>query len=173
MHGGIKLVVVVLALASAFAKAQGVDISAPQHPGCMRQNASRLPAPECGMTKPPIITNKEMTMTTKFVIPTMSGDACQARVQIEYSQVASIARVKGTIENETCAASGGNFVIAARVRDAANETKTLEFTEQWLRDDDKILTFSSDYSIGDNVDLVRVQVLKVECKCAKLDKAEK
>ncbi len=72
----------------------------------------------------------------------------------------------GTIDNAVCAASGGSYDLAVSIRDANGETQTLEFTEAWHRSDDKTVEFTSDYEIGENVDLLRVRSRRIRCECA-------
>jgi hypothetical protein len=38
--------------------------------------------------------------------------------------------------------------------------------ETWQRDDDKDVSFSADYPIGENVDLVSARVRGLSCTCA-------
>ncbi|HZF30578.1 MAG TPA: hypothetical protein VE907_15790, partial [Gammaproteobacteria bacterium] len=77
----------------------------------------------------------------------------------------TLARLEGTIENRTCAASTGEYSVGLRVRDAGGEIKTLEFRETWRRADDQPLTIKSDYPIGENVDLVSVRTRSLHCEC--------
>lgn len=104
-----------------------------------------------------------------MTLPEMKKE-CQSKVSIEYWQAGPVAKVKGTIANETCAESGGSFVIVVTIKDKANETKTLEFPQTWMREDDQGVNFSGNYDIGDNVSLWEAHVSKVHCNCVKQEK---
>jgi hypothetical protein len=84
---------------------------------------------------------------------------------LEYSQWGTIARVQGTLNNETCAASAGQYEIAVRVKDENGEMRTLEFSETWQRNDDQPVTFTADYPIGENVELIRLNSRWLSCTC--------
>jgi hypothetical protein len=54
----------------------------------------------------------------------------------------------------------------ARVRGDSGETVPIEFGETWQRDDAKDVSFTTDYPIGENVELVNVRVRNLKCTCA-------
>ena len=56
--------------------------------------------------------------------------------------------------------------VVARVRDDSGEIKPLEFNETWQRNDATDVNFTSDYPIGDNVELMNVRVRNLKCTCA-------
>lgn len=91
---------------------------------------------------------------------------CEAIIKFEYTQRGAVARVEGTIGNETCPASSGSFTVSLRTSNDDFEQTTLDFHETWQRDDGENVSFSRDYDIGDNVDLIRVRTSKSMCKCA-------
>lgn len=91
---------------------------------------------------------------------------CEASMVLDYVQIGTSASVEGVIENEDCGASGGEYTIQARVRDETGETKTLDFPESWQRDDDQPVSFSAEYPIGTNVELVRIRSRGLRCECA-------
>ena len=112
------------------------------------------------------VARTEQEITTTIKVPAIESDACETAIRFEFSQRGTLARLQGTIENRTCAASAGEYSVAVRVRDAAGESKTLEFRESWQRADDQPVTFKSDYPIGDNVDLLNVRARPLRCTCA-------
>jgi len=96
---------------------------------------------------------------------------CQARAAIEYSQKNDITRVSGEITKEGCTAAGGDYTMAIRYRDENGEVHDLEFEEQWTSDNVSPVTFEADYTIGENVDLVRVRAKRLRCVCVESDDA--
>jgi len=107
----------------------------------------------------------EKEKTTTLILPAPKNTSCEASIQFAFSQRNTLARLEGTIENRTCAASTGEYSVGLRVRDAGGEIKTLEFRETWRRADDQPLTIKSDYPIGENVDLVSVRTRSLHCEC--------
>ena len=100
---------------------------------------------------------------------------CQARIALEYTQRNTVASVTGEIENDDCGASGGDYTMTVRFRDENGEVQNEEHEEQWQRDDDQVFAFEYEYTIGDNVDLIRVRARKIQCVCAEMpadDEAE-
>lgn len=94
-----------------------------------------------------------------------TGATCQPTMSITYEQRNDVARVEGTIENPTCAACSGDYTIAVRIRDASGEIKTLEFPGTWKRADDRPVSFTADYPIGMNVDVVSARSKSMHCVC--------
>lgn len=149
------------------------EASFPTLPGCVRQNSSRLAAPECGITVgSPIPVGQQLEHSITLTAPATETKACHATISLQYYQRNTIARVDGTIENESCAASGGSYVISASFRDAEGEVSTLGFPETWRREDSQPVTIGGDYGLGENVDLVRVRAADVRCICADSSEAE-
>ena len=107
----------------------------------------------------------EKEKTTTLTLPPPKNTSCEASIQFTFSQRNTQARLEGTIENRTCAASTGEYSVGLRVKDASGEIKTVEFREKWQRADDKPLTVKSDYPIGENVDLVNVRTRSLSCVC--------
>lgn len=99
-------------------------------------------------------------------VPQAMAAGCAAIMELEYSQRNTIANVRGTIDNEDCAASSGDYKLAVKIRDANGELKTLEFPETWQRLDDQPVEFKGEYPIGENVDLVNVRTKQMHCTCA-------
>jgi len=91
---------------------------------------------------------------------------CETEIIVEYFQRDTIARVTGLIENETCAASSGQYEVAIRVKDDDDEFVELEFSESWQRDDDQPVAFTADYAIGENVELIRLRTQGLRCTCS-------
>ena len=96
-----------------------------------------------------------------------SGPQCEATTLTEYQQRNNVARVNGTVSLAACpAGTTGTFTLVARVRDESGASTTIEFPETWQRDDTADHTFSTDYPIGDNVELMSVRVRNLKCTCA-------
>ena len=97
--------------------------------------------------------------------PQAYAGRCTAIMELEYSQRNTTARVSGTIQNEDCTASDGEYKLTFKIRDANGELKTLEFLESWQRQDDQPVELKGDYPIGENVDLVNVRAKMTRCTC--------
>lgn len=139
--------------------------------GCKGQVASRLSSDlDCGevqFQRDPIVIRTEIEAQPIVVeIPDLVVTDCEAIITFEYTQRGALARVEGTIENETCPASAGSFTVSIRTSNDNFEQATQEYQETWQRADDQPVSFSRDYEIGDNVDLIRVRTSKSMCKCA-------
>lgn len=91
---------------------------------------------------------------------------CEATLSLSYGQRNTIARVETLIDTADCASCSGNYSLVVAVRDANGERKTLKFDESWRRTDNQPLRFTKDYSIGANVDVVRVHAEGLHCICA-------
>jgi hypothetical protein len=100
------------------------------------------------------------------VAPPEAAPACVASVTTGYFQSNTVAKVESNIQIEGCTAASGKYTIAARIRDQAGETQTLEFEETFERADDQSMTVKRDYPIGENVELVNVRTRAVRCECA-------
>lgn len=130
-------------------------------------SASRTRSSQCGdeeTTAEPV--EEERTLTLTFDRPVLETAQCKATMNIEYLQIDTIARVTGVIGNEDCAASSGEYTIQARIRNESGETRTLDFTETWQRDDDQPVKVSAEYPIGQNVELLRLRSSGLRCECA-------
>lgn len=127
---------------------------------CMEAN-KRVPCENGSKTRVVV----EQDVSVKLEIKQKPTAACAATVDYEYQQRDTIAHVAGSIENTTCAASGGEYVLAATIRDAKGETTTLEFPQVWARADDQSVKLAHDLPIGPNVDLVNVRTRRVRCTC--------
>ena len=91
---------------------------------------------------------------------------CAATTTTEYQQRNTSARVDGAIAISDCTAASGAYKVLVRVKGANGESEVLEFDETWQRSDDRDVTFSADYPIGDNVELVSVRLRNLTCTCA-------
>lgn len=98
-------------------------------------------------------------------VPHAMATRCAAIMELEYSQRNTLVSLRGTIDNEECAASSGEYKLAVKIRDANGELKTLEFLESWQRQDDQPVEFKGEYAIGENVDLVSVRTKQMRCTC--------
>ena len=93
---------------------------------------------------------------------------CGASTTTRYQQRNTVARVNGTLEIHDCAAASGTFTVDVRVKDDSGVEKPLEFSQPWQRVDDQDVTFTADYPIGENVDLVSVSLRGLTCTCTDL-----
>jgi hypothetical protein len=97
-----------------------------------------------------------------FTVPTRQ---CQAFVALDFNQKNLLATVEGEVDNDTCGASSGSFVLSVRTTHDNGEQATQEYMQSWTRDDDQPVTFSADYPIEEDVVLV-VRAQRVRCTCA-------
>jgi hypothetical protein len=91
---------------------------------------------------------------------------CSASLEFEYQQKNTVAAVDSTLDTLDCGAASGGYTVLVRFRDANNELQSLEYPVTWQRDDDKVITASAEYVIGEDVDLVTVRPRKLRCLCA-------
>ncbi|MGP1609567.1 MAG: hypothetical protein ACTS5G_02590 [Burkholderiales bacterium] len=163
----LALAVVSLAIVAGASAQDGAGGRFGQAAACLRENASRLPADlDCGARPTDeVVISHEIEITTTLTTPEIVFTDCQAAIALEYSQRGAIARVQGEINNETCPASSGTFVVSIRTAADDGETLTTEYPETWQRSDAGTVSFSADYDIGENVELVRVRTLRSRCKC--------
>ncbi len=121
-------------------------------------------APSCDPSTKVVHIEKQRSFVLDLPAPDIKY--CAAAVGVEYTQRDTVVRVVSTIENSDCAASSGEYEISVRVRDANLDAKNLDFTEPWQRDDGKSQTFTHDYPIGTNADVLSVHGRSLECRCA-------
>ena len=108
----------------------------------------------------------EQRINFSFELAALGSLQCGATTTTEYQQLNTIARVSGTLEINDCAAASGAFEVEVLVKDDGGEEKPLEFSEAWQRSDDRDVSFTSDYPIGDNVELVSVRLRGLSCTCS-------
>jgi len=94
---------------------------------------------------------------------------CHARVSFEYSQQNTLAETSGTVDTRDCAAASGQFMLSARIRTDAGEIRILQQEKEWSRSDDQPVNFAGEFEIGENVDLVRVNVRGTKCICTETE----
>jgi hypothetical protein len=87
-------------------------------------------------------------------------------VQIRYEQRNTMARVDSTVAVASCAAASGEYKVTVRIRNEHGAVETLEFPQTWQRAEPGDAAATTDYPIGDNVELVGVRVSGVRCTCA-------
>ena len=134
-------------------------------PTCQSLSSASRTRSACGEESTSVLSaEKEVTFRLEVAEP--DTRYCRAEIALEYSQRNTIAHVEGVIKNEECPASHGEYTIELSVRDGNGESKQLEFDELWQRDDDQPVTFTSDYSIGENVELIRARTRRLRCVCA-------
>jgi hypothetical protein len=105
-------------------------------------------------------------MRFSIEVPALPSAQCEASTSTSYHQRDTIARLTSTITVAGCAAAGGKFTVAVRVRDEGGTQQTLEFDETWQRTDDQDVSLTADYPIGENVELLSVRVRGMSCTCA-------
>jgi hypothetical protein len=108
----------------------------------------------------------EQELKLSIEVPALPSRQCEAAIATSYHQRNAVARVLSKINTGDCAAAGGEFKVALRVRDDSGEVKTLEFPGTWQRSDAAELELTSDYPIGDNAELVSARVRGLTCTCA-------
>ena len=109
----------------------------------------------------------EMQQRLRFALkpPTIAGEQCGASTTTEYQQRGAIARVNGTLEITDCTAAAGAFTVDVVVKDESGADMPLEFKETWQRSDAENVSFTADYPIGENVELVSVRLRGLSCTC--------
>jgi hypothetical protein len=132
-------------------------------PTCNVASASRTR--EACQAGPPNVLRTEREFTRSLEPVKLTTSQCDTKINLEYVQRDTIAHVNGVISNETCAASGGSYEIAALVKDENGESETLVFSESWHRDDDQPVEFTADYPIGENMELIRLSTRRLRCMC--------
>jgi hypothetical protein len=144
----------------------------PISPGGAEQSPSCLPrasrVKEACDDRASTVVRSEKEVTFSIEIPAAKTAQCAATIEFAYTQRGSMVSVEGTIENEDCGASGGDYEVLVSIRDENHELKTLEFHELWQRQDDQPVEFASMYPIGENVDLVRVRSAHLQCTCVEV-----
>lgn len=93
------------------------------------------------------------------------GNSCRARVELRYAQSHEQVDVHAQISNEGCAASTGSYELRLRITDASGERHTLNFSEDWSRDDALLIETDRSYDIGEDVQLVSARLKAASCQC--------
>ena len=130
--------------------------------GCVVPSASRTRE---GCEPKTVVVEVDKQVAVSLKVPSPKGVYCAATYEVEYTQRDKTVSVESTITNSNCAASKGEYKLAVSVRDEHGEVKTLDFFESWQRKDDQPVKFKGDYSIGENVDVVRVRPVQLHCTC--------
>jgi hypothetical protein len=107
----------------------------------------------------------EQTLKLLIDVPAILTAQCAATTTTEYQQRNMSARVAGAIAISDCTAAAGEYKVAVRVKGESGQVQVLEFSETWQRSDDRDVTFSADYPIGENVELVSVRLSNLTCTC--------
>lgn len=106
-----------------------------------------------------IATSIELTQPTV-------ATACKADIAVEWYQKGASVHVDAELNNPTCAASSGTYVVQVKYRDGSPDQQSKEFDVSWSRDDNATLKTANDYLIADDIDVTRVRIRKLRCKCA-------
>ncbi len=95
-----------------------------------------------------------------------TSQSCRASAALDYFQRGAEAEAEITVDTPHCRGASGSFVVEVTIKaDAADETEKLAFAETWKRDDDQAVVMQRRYSIGDNVQLLRIRLRKLTCSC--------
>lgn len=166
----VRVVAFLIAVATPLATAQNPlsQGGAQRSPGCLPR-ATRT-TESCDPKQVVVRIDKEFE--TSLELPPMKGVQCAATFEIAYTQRDTAVGVEGTIANNVCGASNGDYQLAVRVRNENRETQTLEFLESWQRQDDRPVKFSGVYPIGEDVDVVAVRAVELRCTCAAVPESE-
>ena len=113
-----------------------------------------------------VIVRSEKEVEFSLNVPPLKNVQCVATIEITYTQRDTEVGVEGTIANNVCGASSGDFKLVVSVRDGSAGLQVLEFFESWQRQDDLPVKLSATYPIGENVDLLRVRPAQSRCACA-------
>jgi len=115
-----------------------------------------------------LVVNIDNEITTTIKLPSITLSNCEASITLGYHQRNTIARVEGYVEHKACAAgetASGEYEFAVSLRDAQQQNQTLQFKETWQQRADNKVSFSHDYAIGADVELLRVRVRRSKCSC--------
>jgi hypothetical protein len=161
LHVTLRLALLALAAAASTADAQQPGEGAILETCQSEAGGSRAR----GNCAPPAAAGSPRRIATEAV-PLPSSRQCAATASTEYVQRNTNARVSSTISVPTCAAATGTFTVVLRIKDASGEIKPIELNETWRRDDAQDVSFTADYPIGENVELVSARVRALRCTCA-------
>src|SRR5688572_16905267 len=146
----IRVVALLIAVAAPLATAQNPlsnERSAHRSPGCLPR-ATRT-RESCDPKQVVIRTEKEVEFSLE--LPPMKNAQCAVTIEVAYTQRDTSVGVEGTIANNVCGASSGEYKLVVSFRNQELELQALEFIESWQREDDQPLKFSGAYPIGENV----------------------
>jgi hypothetical protein len=114
-----------------------------------------------------VVIRSEKEIEFSIAVPPLESAECVATIEIAYTQRDTTVGVEGTLANNVCAASSGDYKLVVSVRSEEAGLQVLEFFENWQREDDQPVKLSGTYPIGENVDLLRVRPAQVRCTCAR------
>lgn len=160
--------VILTGIVTAASAQEAPEVETQYHPDevptCHVASASRT-RDACGQSSPTTTAiERELTLSLELAAPTVRQ--CETGIHSEYFQRDTIVRVEQVISNETCGASSGNFEIEALVEDQVGQTETLVFSQSWQREGDEPVEITTDYPIGENVELIRLRSRGLSCTCA-------
>ena len=119
-----------------------------------------------------VVVRSEQELEVSLDLPPLKSVECAVTIDVAYTQRDTTVGVEGTIFNNVCAASSGDYKLAVSVRNESRELQTLEFLESWQRQDDQPVKFAGTYPIGENVELLRVRPVQLRCTCASAPASE-
>jgi hypothetical protein len=131
---------------------------------CQTSGGGTRSRANCEQGTTTVRTEQELRISIKR--PPLPGAKCDAVSSTSYHQRNTVARVETTIQAETCAALTGAYTVALRIGDESATIQTLEFPVTFQRSDDKAVSLTADYPIGENVELVSARVRGLSCTCA-------
>jgi hypothetical protein len=161
-------------VAQVFQRPPGGTATSVSRPGAVNESDVELCGSSGGGSRVRANCEEPETTTVRFeqelklsidlpAVPTMQ---CAATTTTEYQQRNTSARVDGAIAISDCTAAAGAYEVAVRIKDESGEDRVLEFSERWQRNDDRDVSFSADYPIGENVELVSVRLRNLTCTCS-------
>jgi len=165
------VVALLIAVATPLATAQNPlsnKRSIHRSPDCLPR-ATRMRA-SCDPEEVVVRVEKELEVSLE--LPPLKVVQCAATIEVAYTQRNTAVGVEGTIANNVCRVSNGDFKLVVSVRNENRGLQTLEFFESWQRQDDQPVKFSGVYPIGENVDVVRVRPVQLRCTCADVPRVE-
>jgi hypothetical protein len=108
----------------------------------------------------------EQELKLAIDLPALPSAQCAATTTTEYQQRNTFARVNGAIAISDCSSAAGTYKVGVRVKSESGEDQVLEFSETWQRSDARDVSFTADYPIGENVELVNVRLRNLTCTCS-------
>ena len=94
------------------------------------------------------------------------SQSCTASAALDYFQRDAEAAAEISVDTPHCARASGSLVVEVTIKaDAADLPEKLAFAETWKRDDGQPVIMQRRYSIGTNVQLLRIRIRQLTCSC--------
>jgi len=105
---------------------------------------------------------KPLEIEKRLVLPAQqsaqAANQCEAEFEISYYQANDRIKVEALIDNKTCAASHGEFLIRIKAVDEAGEMKTQSFPETWARSDESAVQVRREYPMNGAARLIWARI---------------